>query len=116
MHDVLTIEEVIDQIAATHRQVEYSWKNVHGYAPDAAAKLLGESRLDWLVSLAYTLRLWVDEEVAEEQHDGQLIFGLGQSRQPRGRDNEVLSFDLLPNLRLERDRKKSRQHLEATLG
>ena len=37
------------------------WKDVHGIAPDNAAKKLDIAMLDWQSELTKTLKIWVDK-------------------------------------------------------
>jgi hypothetical protein len=69
----LTIDEVVDEIIRLNFALSKNWKRVGGWAPPEAARLLDESRLDWLVSLSHTLRLWIVEDVPSEQFEGSLI-------------------------------------------
>ncbi len=73
-HDQLpTLDEVVSEIIRNHEGVANDWKNLTGWAPANAAALLDASRLDWLASLAHTLRLWTTTKPNQEEHDGQLI-------------------------------------------
>jgi hypothetical protein len=48
------------------------WQKARGWAPEEAADMLEEVRLDRLASLARCLRLWLPDSPAEEE-DGRLI-------------------------------------------
>lgn len=69
----LTTEQVIEQIIGLNSSLECQWRNSYGWASNEAARLLEESRLDWLVSLSHTLKIWVTDAVPTEQNDGRLI-------------------------------------------
>src|ERR1700733_13063574 len=47
----MPLDDVVADIVRIHEGIESTWKNSWGWAPDTAARLLEESRLDWLVSL-----------------------------------------------------------------
>src|SRR5438309_1615922 len=68
----LAVDQVIEQIVRIHERLHHDWHD-GGWAPQDAANLLKSSRLDWLVSLAYTLKLWKDRNAADKNHDGALI-------------------------------------------
>jgi hypothetical protein len=59
--DTMAIEEVIDRIVSLNRGIAKFWSKSDGWAPVAAAGLLGKSRLDWQASLSGSLRLWIHE-------------------------------------------------------
>lgn len=63
---------VVDTSIQVHAEIHEFWTNSHGWAPDPAAELLSRSRLDRLLSLAYSLKLWLSEPT-QEDHDGRLI-------------------------------------------
>lgn len=50
--DILTIQT---------SNVSLLWKNVHGIAPDNAAKKLDIAMLDWQSELTKTLKIWIDK-------------------------------------------------------
>ena len=50
--DILTIQT---------NNVSLLWKNVHGIAPDNAAKKLDIAMLDWQSELTKTLKIWIDK-------------------------------------------------------
>jgi hypothetical protein len=54
------------------RSAEF-WRQAHGWAPNSAAELLAESRLDWLSSFAATLKLRVEEVTAHPSEPAVLI-------------------------------------------
>ena len=55
--DTMAIGEVIDRIDGLNRGIAKFWSKSEGWAPVAAAGLLGKSRLDWQASLSRSLRL-----------------------------------------------------------
>lgn len=57
----MSITEVVDRIESLNRGIAKFWSKSDGWAPVAAAGLLGKSRLDWQVSLSGSLRLWIRE-------------------------------------------------------
>jgi hypothetical protein len=73
----LAPDEVVDRIVALQRHIEDFWSDARGWAPDAAADLLEECRLDRQVSLSECLRLWIvrPEGAEPELSDGELILG-----------------------------------------
>jgi hypothetical protein len=59
--DVMPIAEVVDRIETLNRGIAKFWSKSDGWAPVAAAGMLGKSRLDWQASLSGSLRLWMRE-------------------------------------------------------
>lgn len=59
--DEMAITEVIDRIESLNNGIAKFWSKSDGWAPVAAAGLLGKSRLDWQTSLSGALRLWTRE-------------------------------------------------------
>jgi hypothetical protein len=59
MVNQMTITEVIDRIESLNKGIAKFWSKSSGWAPVAAAGLLGKSRLDWQASLSGSLRLWI---------------------------------------------------------
>jgi hypothetical protein len=59
--DTMVIGEVVDRIESLNRGIAKFWSDSDGWAPVAAAGLLGKSRLDWQASLSSSLRLWLRE-------------------------------------------------------
>lgn len=59
--ETMAIGEVIDRIETLNRGIATFWSKSDGWAPVAAAGLLGKSRLDWQVSLSGSLHLWIRE-------------------------------------------------------
>jgi hypothetical protein len=59
MDDQMPITEVIDRIESLNKGIATFWSKSDGWAPVAAAGLLGKSRLDWQASLSTSLRLWI---------------------------------------------------------
>lgn len=66
------IAEVIGRIEKLNGQLAKFWSKSDGWAPVAAAGLLGKSRLDWQVSLSGTLQLWI-RDPAEVLTPAELI-------------------------------------------
>lgn len=64
------INEALDKIIIIQEGLSDFWKNIYGWGPDAAAELLSKSRLDWLPSLAHTLKYWTKPD---ELTPGELI-------------------------------------------
>ena len=70
----LTTEQVIEQIIGLNSSLECGDRGTsYGWASNEAARLLEESRLDWLVSLSHTLKIWVTDAVPTQQTDCLLI-------------------------------------------
>jgi hypothetical protein len=64
-----TDEEICEVIAQETAQIMDFWKNNStGWAPAEAAAILTRSMLDWQVSLARSLKIWLGRE-----SDGELI-------------------------------------------
>lgn len=59
--DAMAITEVVDRIETLNQGIAKFWSKSDGWAPVAAAGLLGKSRLDWQASLSGSLRLWMRE-------------------------------------------------------
>lgn len=59
--DQMAITEVVDRIESLNKGIARFWSKSDGWAPVAAAGLLGKSRLDWQTSLSASLRLWIRE-------------------------------------------------------
>jgi hypothetical protein len=70
--DTLSLDEIIEHIITIHKDLYADWGN-GGCAPSDAANLLERSRLDWLVSLAHTLKLWQGPLLNNDNHDAMLI-------------------------------------------
>ncbi len=66
------IVEVIRRTEKLNGQLANFWSKSDGWAPVAAAGLLGKSRLDWQVSLSASLRLWI-RDPAEALSSAELI-------------------------------------------
>jgi hypothetical protein len=62
----------IDRIESLNHGIATFWSTSDGWAPVAAAGLLGKSRLDWQSSLSGSLRLWI-REPANALTPGELI-------------------------------------------
>ena len=73
MSDTIGLESTIDQIIVDNERLCAFWtKEANGWAPGRAETLLENSRMDRLVSLSHTLRLWT-QPCADENHEGRLI-------------------------------------------
>lgn len=59
--DAMAIAEVVDRVETLNQGIAEFWSKSDGWAPVAAAGLLGKSRLDWQASLSGSLRLWMRE-------------------------------------------------------
>lgn len=69
----LDIELAISQIIALNERIQRFWtEEASGWAPKESSDLLENSRMDRLVSLSHSLRLWI-EPCAEEEWEGRLI-------------------------------------------
>lgn len=68
----LSYEEVVDKIVNLNKYVNTFWGSAQGWAPDSAADLLSKSRLDWLLSLSYSLYKW-ENDPSDEHYNGDLI-------------------------------------------
>lgn len=55
----LSIQDTIDRITSLNHGIANFWMKSSGWAPIAAAGLLGKSRLDWQTSLSQSLSLWI---------------------------------------------------------
>ncbi|MDH6372870.1 hypothetical protein M2444_004699 [Paenibacillus sp. PastF-3] len=70
----LTLPEVIDIIIHRNKGIQAFWSSSHEWASTAAADVLNEARLDWQVSLSYTLKRWLEVPDADDpEYDGALI-------------------------------------------
>ena len=71
--DNIGLESAIDQIIALNERICRFWtKEASGWAPREAATLLENSRMDRLVSLSHSLRLWT-QPCPDEDQEGRLI-------------------------------------------
>lgn len=68
----LSYKESVDKIVEINKKIYDFWSNAYGWAPSDAADLLDASRLDWLVSLSYTLYNW-EYDSSKEAQQGNLI-------------------------------------------
>lgn len=68
----LTYLETIDKIVELNEHIRSFWSKSQGWAPIDAANLLSKSRLDWLVSLSYSLYKWQGEP-DKKMEQGDLI-------------------------------------------
>lgn len=63
----------IDQIITSNERIRQFWTvQARGWAPREATNLLENSRIDRLVSLSHSLRLWT-QPCADEDNEGRLI-------------------------------------------
>lgn len=73
MSDIIEIEEAIRQIIDSNERIQQFWMHESsGWSPRDAAELLENSRMDRLVSLSHSLRLWT-QPCADEDQEGRLI-------------------------------------------
>lgn len=71
--DDIGLDLAIDQIIASNERIQRFWtKEASGWSPKQTAALLENSRMDRLVSLSNSLRLWTEPCAAEDQ-EGRLI-------------------------------------------
>lgn len=68
----LSYIETVDKIVELNEHIRDFWAEPHGWAPIDAANLLSKSRLDWLVSLSYSLYKWEKNPLKEAEY-GDLI-------------------------------------------
>ncbi|MCM3360940.1 hypothetical protein [Niallia sp. MER TA 168] len=68
----LTYLEVIDKIIELNKHARDFWSDALGWAPIEASNLLSKSRLDWQVSLSYSMKKW-NECSCPEAESGDLI-------------------------------------------
>jgi hypothetical protein len=66
------IGEIVQRITNLLIYIDGFWSNCRGWAPEDAAEMLEKSRLDRMVSLAYSMHRWV-EIPPTEISDGDLI-------------------------------------------
>ncbi|MEK5136380.1 hypothetical protein MKZ18_20660 [Priestia sp. FSL W8-0001] len=70
--DQLDYAKTVDKIIELNNFANKFWSNSIGWAPIEAANLLSKSRLDWQVSLSYSLKRW-DILPQHGARDGDLI-------------------------------------------
>lgn len=68
----LTYLEVVDKFIELNKHARDFWSDALGWAPIEAASLLSKSRLDWQVSLSYSMRKW-NECSYPKAENGDLI-------------------------------------------
>lgn len=68
----LSYSETVEHIVKLNEHIRDFWSTAQGWAPTDAADLLSKSRLDWLVSLSYSLYKWENNSSEEEEY-GDLI-------------------------------------------
>lgn len=70
--DDLSYKKTVDKIIELNEHIRTFWSAPQGWAPIAAANLLSAARLDWLVSLSYSLNRWENDPNKEALY-GDLI-------------------------------------------
>ncbi|TWG25029.1 MULTISPECIES: hypothetical protein [Geobacillus] len=55
--DKLSYLEAVEKIIELNEHLNRFWSSVIGWAPVEAANLLSKSRLDWQVSLSYSVKM-----------------------------------------------------------
>lgn len=71
--DAINLESAIDRIVTSNERIRRFWtREAHGWSPRETAELLENSRIDRLVSLSHSLRLWTQPSTDEDQ-EGRLI-------------------------------------------
>lgn len=68
----LPIETIVARICEFQEGLSSFWSEADGWAPNEAADRLGNSRLDWQVSLSRCLHTWV-KPGPEDRLEGELI-------------------------------------------
>lgn len=69
----LSVKAAITEIIASNERIRKFWtEEASGWSPRETAELLENSRMDRLLSLSHSLRLWT-EPCAEEDREGRLI-------------------------------------------
>lgn len=64
--------ETVEKIILLNKHACDFWSNAIGWAPVEAANLLSKSRLDWQVSLSYSMKKWCELPL-QGAEDGDLI-------------------------------------------
>jgi hypothetical protein len=70
--DKLSYLEAVEKIIELNEHLNRFWSSVIGWAPVEAANLLSKSRLDWQVSLSYSMKRW-DKPPLQGAEKGDLI-------------------------------------------
>jgi len=71
--NAIDLESSINQIIASNERIRKFWtEESSGWSPRETTELLENSRMDRLVSLSHSLRLWTEPCAAEDQ-EGRLI-------------------------------------------
>ncbi len=71
--DHCEVATALDQIINLNKRIRAFWQErAGGWAPRKAATMLGNSRLDRLVSLSHNLRLWT-QPCSDAEEEGRLI-------------------------------------------
>lgn len=68
----MTYTETVEKLIDLNTHARDFWSNALGWAPIEAANLLTKSRLDWQVSLSYSMKNW-DNNFPIESEEGNLI-------------------------------------------
>jgi len=70
----LPITEVVTRIVTLNKGLHDFWGSNHqGWPPSNVADLLSRSRLDWQVSLSYSLQRWIDPPLPKDQAAVQIL-------------------------------------------
>ena len=70
----LPITEVVTRIVTLNKGLHDFWRSNHqGWPPSNVADLLSRSRLDWQVSLSYSLKRWIDPPLPKDQAAAQIL-------------------------------------------
>lgn len=71
--ETIDLDFAINQIISSNERIQRFWtEEASGWSPKETAALLENSRMDSLVSLSHSLRLWTDPS-ADEGREGRLI-------------------------------------------
>lgn len=71
--EVICVDSAIDQIIASNERIRRFWtEEASGWSPKETAELMENSRVDRLVSLSRSLRLWT-RPYADADQEGRLI-------------------------------------------
>jgi hypothetical protein len=75
-----TIDDDLRAVAVISTRAAEFWKKAHGWAPKDAADALSKARLDWLASFSRTLKMRVEEVIAEPDEPAVLILAWAHLR------------------------------------
>jgi len=71
--EAIDLESAIDQIIASNERIGRFWtEEAKGWSPTETANLLENSRMDRLISLSHSLKMWT-QPCADEDREGRLI-------------------------------------------